>query len=74
MGSGVALGDELAVHPVQRVGESGSLAVHFGWEQVAHRDVEGKPVGVEPVDELVARARVLLAEGVVQHPQRIPVV
>ena len=48
-----ALGDQLAVHPVQRVGESGSLAVHIGREQVAHRNVEGKPVGVEPVDEFV---------------------
>ncbi len=50
-----ALRDQLAVNPVQRVGESGSLAVHFGRKQIAHRDVEGEPVGVEPVDEFVAR-------------------
>jgi len=55
------------------VGESGSLALHFGWEQVADGDVEGKPVGVESVNELVARTRVVLPEGIAQHPQRIGV-
>ena len=68
-----ALRDQFAVHPMQCVRESGSLALHFGWEQVADGDVEAKPVGVEPVDELVAEARVLLREGVAQNPQRIPV-
>ncbi len=57
-----ALRDQFAVHPVQRVGESGSLAIHFGRKQVAHRDVEGKPAGVEVVDEPVARP-VLLAKA-----------
>jgi hypothetical protein len=69
-----ALGDQLAVHPVQCVGESGSLALHFRREQVADRDVEVKPVGVEPVDELVAQAGTLRREGVAQHLQRVPVV
>ena len=48
-----ALRDQFAVHPVQRVRESGSLAVHFGRKQVAYREVEGKPVGVEAADEFV---------------------
>ena len=61
-----ALRDQLAVHPLQRVRESGSLAIHFGRKQVAHRDVEGEPVGVEAVDELAP-------EGVAQNLQRIPV-
>ena len=61
-----ALGDQLAVHPVHRVGESGSLAVHFRRKQVAHRDVEGEPVGVEPVDQLAV-------ESVAQNLQRISV-
>ncbi len=66
-----ALRDQFVVYPVQRVRESGTLAVHFGREQVAHRDVEGKPVGVEPADQLVAEARVLRLEGVAQNPQRV---
>ena len=69
-----ALRDQLAIHPVQRMCESRSLAIHFGGKQIAHRGVEGEPLGIEAADELVARARVLLAEGVMQHPQRIPVV
>ena len=40
-----ALGDQFAVNPVQRVGESGSLAVHFGWEQVADRRCRGRTSG-----------------------------
>jgi hypothetical protein len=68
-----ALRDQFAVHPMQCVRESGSLALHFRGKQVAYRDVEAKPVGVEPVDELVAEARVFLCEGVAQNQQRIPV-
>ena len=49
-----ALCHQFAVYPVQCVGESGSLAVHFRREKVAYRDVEGKPVGVEPADEFIA--------------------
>ena len=49
-----ALRDQFAEHPVQRLAERGALAVHVGRKQVAHRDVEGEPAGVEPVDELVA--------------------
>ena len=63
-----ALRDQLAVHPVQRMCESRSLAIHFGWKQIAHRGVEGEPLGIEAAHELVARAPVLLAEGVTQHP------
>ena len=59
-----ALRDQFAVHPVQRVRESGSLAAHFGRKQVAHRDVEGEPMGVEAVDEVTLK-------GVAQHPQRV---
>jgi len=69
-----ALRDQLAVHPVQRVGESGSLDLHFGWKQVTDRDVEIEPVGVEAADEFVAEARALRREGIAQHPQRVPVV
>ena len=70
-----ALGDQFAVHPVQRLGESGSLAVHFGREQVAHRDVEGEPVGVEPVDEIrLAAGEAVRREGVAQHPQCVSVI
>ena len=61
-----ALRDQFAVHPLQRVRESGSLAVHFGRKQVAHRDVEGKPVGIEAMNELTF-------EGVAQNPQRISI-
>ncbi len=49
-----ALLHQLAVHPVQCVGESGSLAIHFGRKQVAYRGVEGEPVSVEAVDQLIA--------------------
>ncbi len=45
-----ALRGQFAVYPVQCVGESGSLAIHFRREQVAYRVVEAKPVGVEPAD------------------------
>ena len=68
-----ALGEEFAVHPVQGVGESGPLPAHFGREQVAYRDVEAEPVGVEPADDLIAGSRPVLREGIAQHPQRIPV-
>jgi len=72
---GGALCDQFAVHPVHRVGESGPLASHFRREQVAYRDVESKPVGVEPVHQFVrpARARVVPVEGVAQQPQRVRV-
>jgi len=68
-----ALGDELAVHVVQGVGESGPLRSHLGREEVAHRDVEAEPVGVEPADEFVAGARLVRREGIAQHPQRVGV-
>jgi hypothetical protein len=58
---------------VHCLGEGGSLVVHFGREQVAYRAVEGKPVGVESADEFIVDARVLLFEGVAQHPQRVAV-
>ena len=66
-----ALGDQLAVYPVQRVGEGGSLAGHVRREQVARRNVEGKPAGVKPADEPVFVVRV---DGGMQCRQRIPVV
>jgi hypothetical protein len=65
-----ALGDEFAVHPVQGVGESGPLPAHFGREQVTYRHVEAEPVRIEPADEFVIGARLLLRESVAQHPQR----
>ena len=68
-----ALCHQFAVYPVHCVGESGSLAVHLRREKVAYRDVEGKPVGVEPADEFIADARGFLFEGVAQHQQRVPV-
>ncbi|CFS01238.1 Uncharacterised protein [Mycobacterium tuberculosis] len=64
-----ALRHQLAVHPVQRLPESGSLGAHVGWEQVAYRGVEGKPMGIEAADQF----RVVELEGVLQHPQRVPV-
>jgi hypothetical protein len=68
-----ALGDQFAVHPMQCVRESGSLCVHFRGEQIAYRDIDGKPVSVEPADKFVAGARALRSEGVAQHPQRVPI-
>lgn len=67
-----ALLHQLAVDPVQCVAESGSLSVHFGREQVAHRAVDCEPVSVEPMDELAA-IRVVRGQRVAQHPQRIGV-
>ena len=65
------LGGQLAVDPVQCMRERGSLVGHIWWKQVTHRDVEGKPSGVEPADEAVGIARGLTREGGVQHPQCI---
>lgn len=45
------------------------LGAHVGWEQVAYRGVEGKPMGIEAADQF----RVVELEGVLQHPQRVPV-
>ena len=66
-----ALGDQFAVHPVQRVSEGGPLGGHVGREQITRRRVEGKPAGVKPADEPVFVVRV---DGGMQYRQRIPVV
>ena len=68
-----ALSDQFAVDPVQRISKSGSLAFHFGREQVTQRDVEGKPAGVEAPDKPVGIGQVLLLEGGVQHAKRVAV-
>ncbi len=71
--------DQFAVHPVHRVAESGALGAHFGWEEIAHRGVEGEPMGVEAVHELAGitvgarAARGVRFEGVAQHGQRLDV-
>ena len=52
-----ALRDQLAEQPVSAWANAAALALHVGREQVAHRDVDGEPVGVEPADQFVADAR-----------------
>src|SRR5271156_990917 len=65
------LGDQLAVHPVQRMGKGRPLAAHVRREQVAWRNVERKPARVKPADEPVFVVRV---DGSMQYRQCIPVV
>ena len=67
-----ALGDELAEQPRQRLGERRALRLHVGWEQVADRDVDGEPAGVEPADQFVGAQRGV--DRVAQHAQRVTVV
>ena len=69
---GSALCHQFAVNPVQCLAESGSLSGHFGRKQISYRNVEGKPVAVELVDEFNP-TRFVRPEGIAQHPQRIPV-
>ena len=67
-----ALGDQLAEQPRHRLGERGALVAHVGREQVAGRDVDGEPAGVEPADQFVGPQR--RVDRVAQHAQRVTVV
>ena len=67
-----ALGDELGEQPRHRLGERGSLRIHVRGEEIAHREVDGEPAGVEPADQFVGP--VLRVDRVAKHAQRVTVV
>ena len=70
-----ALGDQLGEQPRHRLGERGALRIHVRRKQVAGRDVDGEPAGVEPADQFVrtpAQGRPRRAACAVRHGRRVP--
>ena len=67
-----ALRDHLGEQPRHRLGECGALCAHVGREQVARRDVDGEPAGVEPADQFVRPQR--RVDRVAQLAQRVTVI
>ena len=67
-----ALVDELTEQPRQGLAESLELGSQIGWEQVAHRHVDGEPFGVELADHV--HGPEAWVDRVAQHPQPVAVV